>query len=83
MYRFLVFAYDQHYPGGGMDDCELKANDSLEVKEKVKLLLFDKNYEFVEVYDTKEDVIYSIKNLELDDEPIENKFKNFVETFGK
>ena len=37
MNRFLLFAYEQYYPMGGMDDCVFMSNDPDEVVRQWKL----------------------------------------------
>jgi len=37
MNRFLLFAFDQYYPNGGMDDCVFMSNDPDEVVRQWKL----------------------------------------------
>ena len=36
MYRYLVFAYLDYYPRGGMEDCIYKSNDLDNVKDFVR-----------------------------------------------
>ena len=47
MNRFLLFAYDQYYPMGGMDDCVFMSNDPDEVVRQWKLHIADYSH----VYD--------------------------------
>lgn len=66
MYRYLVFAYDEYYPSGGMEDCMLKTNDLLSAKAKARSL---DGYANVFVYDCVNDVEYygiDIENIDGD-----------------
>ncbi|EJR41619.1 hypothetical protein IIK_05751 [Bacillus cereus VD102] len=59
MYRYLIFAYDVHYPNGGMADCIHKSNDINDVIAAVKKSFDSVEYDFVQVYDCKLDKVYS------------------------
>ena len=47
MNRYLLFAYDQYYPRGGMDDCVFMSNDWNEIYDRWKKL----NQDHSHVYD--------------------------------
>lgn len=36
MNRFLLFAFDQYYPSGGMDDCVYMSNEKHEIIQRWK-----------------------------------------------
>lgn len=55
MFRYLVFAYDEYYPLGGMEDCRYKSNEPLAVRAKVRSLKSE--WETVEVYDCVTDKV--------------------------
>ena len=62
MYRYLVFAYGQYYPRGGMEDCVLKTNDYKEIERKIQEIKKDidnyiEDFDEVNVYDTHTDEI--------------------------
>lgn len=55
MNRFLLFAYDQYYPRGGMDDCDFMSNDWREIGDRWKTLTADHSH----VYDCESGRIYT------------------------
>jgi len=48
MYRYLVFAYLDFYPGGGMKDCIEKTND---VSKVLSIWENNSGYDSIHVYD--------------------------------
>lgn len=57
MTKYLVFEYDNYYPGGGMNDCELVTDDIIKVKEHVRNWADQKETspaDFLNVYDVEE-----------------------------
>ena len=61
-YKFLVFSYENFYPGGGMEDCILKTNDpeaALKAATEAKETSIDiYNAETGETFDVPEFVDY-------------------------
>lgn len=51
--RYLLFAYDEYYPGGGMYDCKLRTNDWDEINREVVKLA--ERYDYVQYYDSEVD----------------------------
>ena len=60
MYRYLVFAYLDYYPRGGMEDCIYKSNDLDHVKDFVREYIKNNIDDFNEInyYDCQEGVFY-------------------------
>lgn len=54
---FLVFAYNEYYPSGGINDCVLMTNDYTVALKKAQELEDDpdilEQFDFVEIYDTE------------------------------
>lgn len=50
MKRYLIFAYDQYYPLGGMKDLKGQSDDFEEAKKIADQM---KDYDYVNIYDTK------------------------------
>lgn len=61
--RYLVFAFDSYYPRGGMTDCIFKCNNKRELKIYFLQNNYWKQFEFVQIYDTKENAIFEETTL--------------------
>lgn len=57
LYRFLVFAYEDYYPDGGIDDCRFKTSTIEEAIKEVEGLK-KKEFDNVYIYDCVKGEIY-------------------------
>lgn len=60
MFRYLVFAYSDYYPRGGMEDCILKTNNFEEINPFIEDYIQNHDLDFDEMhyYDCEEDKTY-------------------------
>lgn len=54
MKRYLVFAFYHYYPAGGLGDLRMSVDEIADVILHQNL----KNYDVIEIYDSKEHILY-------------------------
>ena len=71
MNRFLVFAYNEYYPFGGMEDCVFKSEDYATALKKAQEYADDtdilEQLEYVKIYDiTQDKMVYEFVRPSID-----------------
>lgn len=71
MSRYLVFAFNEYYPFGGMEDCVFKSEDYTLALKKAQEYADDSDIieqlDYVKIYDTSEDkMVYEFDRPSVD-----------------
>jgi hypothetical protein len=78
MKRYLVFAYDNMYPSGGMDDFKFSFNTKEKAAEMLTYISV-KNYDYIQFFDCETNLRWDYKK---EDFPSENE-EVFNESFNE